>query len=230
MTMRWGMVALCVALMALAGCNVLFGSSYRYRLTVEVETPQGLRSASSVIQIRSTQGSGIPNNDLRVSIRGQAIAVDMPDGKTLFALLSSDASSQAAAGFAFAALMPVLEVKGGDSEAYFANEKLLKKKKQVGELPRAIYPTFVTFTDISNPRTVAKVNPADLSPYFGPGTRIRQMTVQITDDPVTTGISRRFPWWDEYVDKHFDGSPANFEDFRKSEIAAHLYSLSFGRR
>lgn len=65
---------------------------YRYRLTVEVATPEGLKTGSSVIEVqqgmgRSTMGGYEPL--VRYRIRGEATAVDLPGGKTLYALLRS---------------------------------------------------------------------------------------------------------------------------------------------
>src|SRR3546814_16079322 len=60
-------------------------------LTVEVETPTGVRSGSSVIETtitkgpRTGQGSG-----LTATMKGEAVAVDLGSGQTLFALLNGD--------------------------------------------------------------------------------------------------------------------------------------------
>lgn len=37
------------------------------------------------------------------------------------------------------------------------------------------------------------VDPADFAATFGPGYALRRITVQITDDPVTTGIEQKLP-------------------------------------
>src|SRR3546814_16053908 len=60
-------------------------------MTVEVETPTGVRSGSSVIETtitkgpRTGQGSG-----LTATMKGEAVAVDLGSGQTLFALLNGD--------------------------------------------------------------------------------------------------------------------------------------------
>jgi hypothetical protein len=216
-----------MALIALAGCNALNGNRFRYRMTVEVETPQGLRSGSSVVQVTTREGTGIPDTRLSVRIRGQAVAIDMPGGKPLFALIRTEQSLQGAAGFAFAALMPVMEVKGGDGKAFFANLRLLSRKKQIGELPRANYPMMVTFANINDPKTVEKVDPDNLRAQFGEGTRIRRITIQITDDKIDNGIERRFPWWNLYLDKRFDGSSSSYRDLRKYSLISRMSSRAF---
>ena len=68
--------------------------SYKSRLTATVETPQGERSGHSVIAVwwRSpspifgTQGSA------GFTVKGEAVAVDLPKGQTLFVLLRSAAN------------------------------------------------------------------------------------------------------------------------------------------
>ena len=52
--------------------------TYRYRMTVEVETPEGLRTGSSVIEVRTRQGPGFPGPEaagIATDVRGEAVAV-----------------------------------------------------------------------------------------------------------------------------------------------------------
>jgi hypothetical protein len=52
----------------------------------------------------------------------------------------------------------------------------------------------VRFRDVRDPKTVEKVDPDDLAASFGPGVVLRRITVQLTDDPVTTGLADTLPW------------------------------------
>lgn len=71
----------------LGGCGVFSSASYRFRMTVEVETPQGLRTGSSVIEVRLARGMGIGDGSgISSGVFGEAIVVDLPDGP-LFVLL-----------------------------------------------------------------------------------------------------------------------------------------------
>ena len=71
----------------LRGCGFLGYSSYRFKMTVEVETPHGLKTGSSVYEVQAYKttdlatGGGSSDSDLR----GEALALDLPGGKTLFA-------------------------------------------------------------------------------------------------------------------------------------------------
>ena len=56
------------------------------------------------------------------------------------------------------------------------------------------YPMLVTFEDLDDPTSVNKINPDDLAASFGEGVELKRITVQLTDDPVTTGIDERLEW------------------------------------
>ena len=93
--------------------------------------------------------------------------------------------------------------------------------------PRSGYPMLVRFADIADPRTVAKVDPDALAASFGKGVTLRRITVERTDDPVTTGVEKRFSWWTAHQTKHFDGSSSSYQDLTKTDIAARMSSGSF---
>ena len=81
---------LCLAL-AVAGCSLTDQTpAYRYRLTVEVDTPDGVKTGSSVIEVDTEVAGGysIPTPG-RVTnrVRGEAVTVDLGEGRVLFALL-----------------------------------------------------------------------------------------------------------------------------------------------
>jgi hypothetical protein len=66
--------------------------------------------------------------------------------------------------------------------------KLRKQPKEVPvPLPEDGLPVLVTFGDISDPTSVARVDPKDLEASFGPGVSLNSMTLEITDGPVTEG-------------------------------------------
>src|SRR3984893_4648620 len=58
---------------------------HKYRLTVEVETPEGVKSASGVMAVHPDRSYSRGGHTLT---RGDAILVDLGGGKTLLALLA----------------------------------------------------------------------------------------------------------------------------------------------
>lgn len=173
--------------------------SFRYRLTVEVETPQGLRTGSSVIEVDVSQTGenawATPEaRGLRFKICGEAVAVDLPNGQVLFALLSGEDSPQRAAGLPYAALDPP-DFEGEFD--YIKKTRTLERTDGLGVVPSNVYPMLVTFGDLADPASVERVDPADLAASVGEGVRLKRITVQMTDDPVTTGIEKRLEWLPE---------------------------------
>jgi hypothetical protein len=216
-----------VTALLMAGCDPFPEKySYRYRLTVEVDTPQGLRSGSSVIEQRAQEGTGVPDTAIRSSTKGEAVAIDLPGGRTVFALLRTvDYNSAPFASAAFAEELAAAVPQGGDLKTHM---NTIAAQKRLGVLPSKYFPMLVWFSDIRDPKTVKAVKPDDFEETFGSGTRLRRVTVQITDDPVIQEISARFPWWKEYLNKNFDGSSSASQPVSTENIAEQLTSLSFG--
>jgi hypothetical protein len=209
---------------------------YRYRLTVEVETPEGVKTGSSVIAVKQTLGraGGAPaSSQIYTRVRGEAVAVDLPGGQTLFALLRSQSSNDWAAGIV-PALAPQMVDPGG--AARFDGVLLLEG---VAEVPRFFpptqllgrrsgYPMLVTFGDVSDPTSVELVDPDDLAASFGEGVKLKRITVELTDDPVTTGIEGRLGWLPDYFDKMLDGRTNNSVHAKK-RLANDLSQGDFSR-
>ena len=64
----------------------------------------------------------------------------------------------------------------------------LEALREARAVPRRQYPMLVTFADVADPTTVARLDPDNLAASFGPGVALRGMTLEITDDPVTKGV------------------------------------------
>ncbi|MBS0481510.1 MAG: hypothetical protein JSR96_05040 [Proteobacteria bacterium] len=224
-----------------AGCSAKPAlPDYRYRLTVEVDTPEGLRTGSSVIQVASAVSSkyALEPGDVTTQVTGEAVAVDLPGGKVLFALLSKPGSAEGANTYAFDALIPKPWVGW---EEYVRDVNALVERRDIGVLPRWLphqpgslapkypqtpgYPMLVTFGNLNDPTTVLAVDPDNLAASFGPGVKLRRITVQITDEPVTTGIENRFRWWARYANLQLDGHRLN----DSTGMANNLNRLNFSR-
>jgi hypothetical protein len=197
-----GWVMLCLALAISACASDDTAPDYRYRLTVEVETPEGLKTGSSVIEVKQRlvrAGSSPANMAVERRVRGEAVAVDLPGGRTLFALLRSD-NNVDWASYVMQTLAPHSEsetfAQQLDNMLLLEGEIVLPRTFQpVGHLEeRSAYPMLVTFGDLDDPASVERVDPDDLAATFGEGVSLKRITVQVTDDPVTSGIGQRLGW------------------------------------
>jgi hypothetical protein len=201
-----------VSTVVVSACGIMGErlSDYRYRLTVEVETPEGLRSGSSVIEVHTTL-AGKPKlpdtNALSISVIGEAVDVDLGKRGVLFALLRSEDDIGWAGGAMNLVTLTLPTTPYAEwHEPIVANQGLhvLPRYAPHAHSPVGLpahlndppkdYPMLVRFGDPADPRTIERVNPDDLSATFGEGVKLRRITVQLTDDPVSAGIEQRFRW------------------------------------
>lgn len=180
----------------LQGCGLLKKNSYRFRLTVEVETLEGIKAGSSVYKVRGFKTyefiTGGTSSD--AMLEGEAVAVDLPDGKTLFALLKrapGESSNDSIAIISMRAMDPRFANNKADSAERIASGDSIISPAQIE--PNDI-PILVTFRDIGDPASVELVDPANLSAVFGFGIRLSRLVVEVTDRPVTKGIEARLGW------------------------------------
>jgi hypothetical protein len=178
----------------------------RYRMSVEVATPEGTKSGSSVWSrvIRKSIGPISPYN---ASFKAEAVAIDLPGGRTLFMLVKDQEGMVDAY---FPELAPEADESGEQSRVEHVSaigssgaSKVLPctpeaKPAWAGILRDSQMPNYcpmlVTFKDITDPTSVQRVNPDDLAASFGKGYRLKAITVQVTDAPVTVGIQKRLGW------------------------------------
>jgi hypothetical protein len=173
-------------------------------MTVDVETPAGLRTGSAVREMTYNPTPALFTGNRFVSRqRGEAVAVDLPDGQTLFALLDVNGYETILAGFGPATtleLKPLLDRVAATRElrTYPSRDALRTRSYD--------YPRLVRFRDPDDPLSVEAVDPDHLEASFGSGVHLRRITVQITDDPVTYSLLNRLPWLTAIPEYRLDSS------------------------
>ena len=223
---RRGVMGLFVlgAAISLAGCGER--AEVRTKVSIEVVTPQGVRAGSSVWSWTLSKAGVALASPYDGRFRGEAVAVDLPNGRTLFALVKDQ---EMLAERQFRDLKPEgPEDRVADIRAI---AKQVGAQRRLGCLPRpdenysAIYdcPLLVTFRDIRDPKSVERVDPAALDKSFGPGVTLRRITVAVTDEPVTTGIEKRLGWLREVGRKRgslIPNPPALLKDTTPIQLVA----------
>jgi hypothetical protein len=169
-----------------SGCGGLFPKRYRFRMTVEVETPEGLKTGSSVMEVSAYKVVRIMSEERAGggSFHGEAVTVDLPAGPLFVLLIKSPRQQPSLEGDVARALLPGANIQNVDD--YVAAVAKLGTTRAHADLPRGDWPMMVRFKDINNPKTVEVVD----APTIGVG-RIR---LETTSDPVTSGIKRRLRW------------------------------------
>src|ERR1700736_2927068 len=154
---------------------------HKYRLTVEVETPEGVKSASGVMAVHPDRGYSRGGHTLT---RGDAVLVDLGGGINYVALRAYNAAGRKASFNEMSRMTGVVAVTG------------------------ALVPVLVTFTDLNDPGTAREVLPDEAEAGLGKGFHVGSISVEVVPnglwpldfggplgEPVTRGIEAKLPWW-----------------------------------
>ena len=155
--------------------------SWHQKMTVEVEVGDQRYAGSSVVEMNVFGHPEIPmvHGVRNLKLKGEAIVVELPSHHYLFALLTYNAFL---ARDVFKDL--IIEAVHAPGERWAGALSRLRETRVID--PKQ-YPLLVTFTDITDPKTVQKVDPDNLAATFGPGVELKRITLEITDEPVTEG-------------------------------------------
>jgi hypothetical protein len=216
--MKWlGIIAVAIAGLVAAYSVIYPTTSYRFRITLNVDTPQGLKSGSSVMEVQdrrypawTTLGSGTGQS----SLTGEAVFVDLGPGasgnpRNVIALLALGPQGENVDFY----LLPSLAFgrlwkQKVDSANYRGSGGELPKLP-VGtnaELSGDLIPTLVTFVDLNDPNTARTVRPDGFSQAFGPSFALHDAKIEMVSagtwpltllgfsgEPLTRGIGVKVP-------------------------------------
>jgi hypothetical protein len=199
MNFRWlGPLAL-LATLVIADQIRINRPGHKYRLTVEVETPEGVKLASGVMAVhpdRSYSRGG------HTRTRGDAVFVDLGGSKNLVALLAHLDKSVELDDMNYLAL-----------RAYNAAGRKVSfndMNRMTGAVPvqGALIPVLVSFGDPGDPVTARAVQPDEVEAVLGKGIHLHGISAEVVPnglwpldlggpfgEPVTRGIEAKLPWW-----------------------------------
>ncbi|MFZ2719309.1 MAG: hypothetical protein WAZ27_00380 [Minisyncoccia bacterium] len=164
--------------------------NFRYRLTVEVETPQGLKSGSSVIEVKAGLRSALPNPGLKAwdKVAGDAVLIYLGDGRVIVAVhASGPTANEEGPG---EVIPRAFGLPGGvDGWRQMEGKVTGSVVLQADNLP-----TFLIFEDIDDPEGARVLAPQDFPETLGTGFVFKQALVELTDEPLTRGIDKRISW------------------------------------
>jgi len=214
----WQMITRVLLLFGLvlvvSGCNAKY--AWHQKQTVTVDTPSGSISGSSTVEVAWNEVNSVGNYP--ASYNGEATVLDLGDGRYLFALIGEGTKH-----LAFRTIKTRADKMG---KTLFA-EMAASQGQQARVLPKH-YPLLVTFGDVNDPASVKRVDPNNLDAAFGcpsvagqaeqsdaparertvarTGERktgrcytLKSITLEITDEPVTTGkVEEVLGWLSEH--------------------------------
>lgn len=170
---------------------------HKFRLTLEIETPQGMRTASHLYSVHPDRGY----SKLGVTLtRGDALALDI-GGKPLVMLMAHQDEKFDLDDIAFVA---VRAFSAAGQRAVF---KYMDRLKGSVEVRGKVRPLLATLGNAADPATMRAVDPDNLAATFGAGVALRAMKVEIVPngywpvdfggalgEGVTRDIVKTLPW------------------------------------
>jgi hypothetical protein len=215
-------VFLVAAIMLVAGWWIWSarGDTFRYRLTVAVESNGEIYTGSGVIEVKMHfQEYWSPPALPRVT--GDAVVVEVPGRDPIFVLLTAKENVDWDASIAFKTFQdrfPMPRTPRGDT-------RVLAALREKAEIPAKWYPILVAFGDASRPASVYEVNASDSSRALGVGSRVVRMSIEMTDEPVTYAVDKILPWVSN-LGGYLDGEEYSFIN----TLAGRLSARDFRKR
>jgi hypothetical protein len=190
-----------IATALIAACILLLSTAFpsetiRYRLTLEVEIDGKPVAGSGVIQVkqfdtaavlRSTGGAG-------AEVNGEAIILDLGRRGLVFGLLRGATLGLSEEWGPRSLLLRVFGDVFGSETGPLPRIRILQRERPRRELPPTYLPMLVHFRDVNDPKSIEQLDPTNFGATLGPGIVLRRAMIEITDDPITTGIEARLPW------------------------------------
>jgi len=172
---------------------------HKYRLTVEVETPEGIKSASGVLAVTPDRGYSRRG---RTRTSGDALFLDLGGGRNLLALLAHADKTLDLDGINYVALRAY-----GAAAGHRVSFNEMSRMRGVVPVTGELIPVLATFADPNDPDTMRTVLPDKLEAVFGSGVHFRGVTAEVVPngywpidfggplgEPVTRGIEAKLPW------------------------------------
>jgi hypothetical protein len=179
---------------------------HKFRLQVEVETPDGVKAASNVFSVTPNRSYGGSNTGESAGpkTKGDAVFVDLGGGRNVVALLVVGSANPPDLDAINYVAMRAFNAAG--RRVQFRD---MKKTTAMPPVPVTgeLAPVLVSFKDAGDPASARLVTADNAQELLGPGTRLRGFTVAtvangfwpldfggVLGEPVSRGIEQKLPW------------------------------------
>jgi len=185
----------------IAGCGR--HESFRYKLALAVDTPEGVKRGSSVTEWDFWEVS-IPARGHPHKLRGEALYLDLGPGKRpLIALLTAHLHPKNGIQYWDWPYGNLFSRLYGRSSKNFMDDiaRIARMREPQTILPDDL-PDLVTFANVNDPNSVIEVDPNNLQATLGENVSWKEITLEMTEEPVTKGIETKLRWLPAYFDKN----------------------------
>jgi hypothetical protein len=209
--------------------------TFRYKLTAEVNTPEGVKTGSSVIEVSYSSSNPIPNpGRWRIdTLTGEAVYIDLGNGKNIFITLGVNESSRPLKGWVLpfpqrsldepfdyskmngalnALWLPIKIFELGRTPG---NESDMSRKlsRHYGfgaiSVPVENLPTVVSFKKLADKNSVKVVDVSDLNAALGENYSFKSVQIELTAENPTRNMREILPWLSDFPEPSVFGTLTN---------------------
>lgn len=186
--------------------------TYRYRMTVEVDTPEGVKMGSSVVEVKTEQWNswwtGMANGHSGQSrAYGEGVFIEMEGGKNLLVLLEAKNDvDHAEYMLPYAVPMKEWDIDWSKKDAHHTAWYRVKSRKArkyygtlseaKGILPRSIFPTMFVVSKKEEEIEVTMVDSDNINKLLGQGFDVNKITIETTDNSLEHKLIKLDIWKD----------------------------------
>ena len=184
--------------------------SWRYKMTVEIETPEGIKTGSAVREVTEifiptyNKDPRDPKYSVGQTMKGEAVVVDLGKRGIVFSLLKGPLL-----GVDYGATIPFYVFSGPPGRTVEGAEYYSQLKAKT-VLDPTHYPMFITFTDMNDPKTIVSIlefkpnttyprqysiEKNEFEKYFGKDVSLKSVIIEMTNEPVLSKIGGFIPWF-----------------------------------
>ncbi|WP_439403312.1 hypothetical protein ACNJYA_17630 [Bradyrhizobium sp. DASA03068] len=175
---------------------------HKFRLTVEVTTPAGIKTGSGILAVVPDRNY---NRSGRTTMRGEAVFVDLGQGKNIVVLLAHQQGAKLDLDDINYVALRAYGIARGSRVSF----KDMSRQTGVVPVQGELIPVLVSFGDPRDPKTARLVDSDHAEAILGDGYAIRGFSAEVVPsgfwpidfggalgEPVTRGIEARLPWLD----------------------------------
>ena len=109
------------------------------------------------------------------------------------------------------------------------NDWTVTKNRPQFELTKDDYmPALYYFSDLNDPATAKLIFPDEFEHFFGDGYTLKQVLIQLTDEPVTKGkIDKELPWINNSSFCSVGGKDSNKQIIPSERVIKHMRNESY---
>jgi len=169
--------------------DYVFPTTWRYKITVEIDTPEGIKSGSAVREVRAYKNIARFLNpdvqDISYEVIGEAVVINLDGNRKLFGLINEYSYKD------------VFNAIYGGSCCFNFDDLSQIKLNEKAELKNDL-PAFVIFSDENDPKSIIGAGISKMSIILGNGVAHKRTIIEITDEPISHNILKILPWLSKY--------------------------------